>query len=66
MEKSKVVAKYEEELATIQKKIEDSMDNLHDALLGIGQYSVKDMSAAIVKYKEEEKHIQICLDALSR
>ena len=66
MEKAEVVKKYEDELAAIQEKIEASMSNLHDALLGIGQYSVKDNSAAVAKFEDEARHIQICLDALNR
>jgi len=66
MEKAEVVKKYEDELAVIKERIAMSLDSLHDALLGVGQHSVKDMSAAIVKYEDEARLIQICLDALRR
>lgn len=66
MEKEKVIKKYEVELASIHEKKEAAIKKLHDALLGIGQSSVKDTSRAVMKFEDEARHIQICLDALNR
>ncbi len=66
MDKEKVMQQLQDERDENQAKMDSYMDNLHDALLGIGTHSVKDMRAAVIQCQNEARKIQVCLVALKR
>jgi len=65
-QKQTVTERYQKKLEANQKKKDKLLEDMHDALLNLGQHSVKDLTTSLFQCQHEERFIKLCLEALSK